>query len=76
MNPRYLFDVALTTHQQCQIPGCGAIRTAGQEGPLITCGHDRWMDDGTHDLGRGRPHRPAGCLNRATPEHAPFPDGF
>ena len=62
-----LFDPARTTSQACPVPHCPAIRTAGQQGRLITC---------AHDLDPERRKRPNGCLNAHDNSTAPFPDGY
>lgn len=55
-----LFDAANTVDQPCPVPGCSAIKLAGQTPPIITCQHDRQTEGP-----RGK--RPRYCLNRTDP---------
>ncbi|MEK9810288.1 MAG: hypothetical protein VW362_07550 [Candidatus Nanopelagicales bacterium] len=63
MSTQPLFDPASLQPLPCPVPGCQAIRLAGQEGRIVTCQHDLERD--------GR--RPQGCLNTYRPEHAEVP---
>lgn len=66
MNQPALFDAANTVDQSCPVPGCGAIRLAGQTPPIITCQYDNQTQDP-----RGK--RPRYCLNRIDNAHQDIP---
>lgn len=65
-----LFDPNTTVDMACPVPGCQAVRFAGQERAL-TCRHD--LDQAAGDV---RTPRPRACLNAHDPAHAQFPTGF
>ena len=68
-NQRPLFDVDRTTDTRCPLPGCHAIRYAGEQ-RTVSCEYELVTSyiEGTR--------RPKGCLNAHDPAHAPFPDGY
>lgn len=65
-----LFDPNTTVDMACPVPGCQAVRFAGQERAL-TCRHDLDQASGAIPA-----RRPKACLNTIDPQHAPFPEGF
>ena len=64
-----LFDVSQTVWTACPVGHCQAIRTAGQEGRLLSCAHDLSQREP-----RGK--RPRHCLNTIDPATTPFPEGY
>lgn len=64
-----LFDKQQVTDTVCPVPGCQAIRFAGQQ-RAPTCRHDR--DQALGNYGR----RPKQCVNTIDPATSPWPDGF
>jgi len=62
-----LFDQSTVGPTPCPVPGCGAIRTTGQD-KVPTCAVDR-----SRALEGYSTSRPAGCLNTYKPEHAEIP---
>jgi hypothetical protein len=68
---RPLFDASTTEPAPCPVPGCAAIRLAGQQGQLVTCQYD--LDRAAGDI---HTHRPRACANTIDPAHTPWPDGY